>query len=244
MSGWCEHRDISNGPYQQAVDFFDLVCENMEDDGNAYVSGHSQGGNDAQIVSILSINNNKIEKCYSFDGEGASEKLVLDKKGKIGNTEFDRLTSKLYSVSGKQDPVHRLGYVIVPDDNTKYIDIQFDVSDALRCHDIVSMFADRDSFGKIEYKGLIAASLEENNNKIEEGIVPRIAENKWKNMQRYPDKIEEGAEVYIMDKIQKKFSHGKVTNGIEGRGLTDEDVLSFNKIMNEEIVNIPLGLYK
>ena len=59
-----------------------------------------------------------------------------------------------------------------------------------------------------------------------------------------PESTATDAEIYIMDQIQKIFSHGKVTNGIEGRGLTDEDVLSFNKIMNEEIVNIPLGLYK
>lgn len=68
------------------------------------VTGHSKGGNKAQYVTIM---NNNVSKCYSFDGQGFSQEFIDDYAEKI-----KRNSHKIVQSAAHKDFVHPLGYNI------------------------------------------------------------------------------------------------------------------------------------
>ena len=97
-----------------ATSFADECIANYGEGHNIYITGHSKGGNEAQYVTLTSKYADRITACYSFDGQGFSKSFYEDFK----NNPY---RSKLFSINGDNDPVHQLGYQLVPDSNKKYV---------------------------------------------------------------------------------------------------------------------------
>jgi hypothetical protein len=101
--------------------------------GSLYVTGHSQGGNNAQFVTISSKHGDRITQCISLDGPGFSHEFV-EKSNKNGNYESQR--DKIWAYNGENDYVSILGQEsIVPDGHTLYIKYTGDGLDFMLFHD-------------------------------------------------------------------------------------------------------------
>ena len=135
-----------------AADYFKEMAERygFTDDMNIYVAGHSKGGNEAQYV-YMSEYGDLIDACYSFDGQGFSEKAIEEFKKRWGD-DYEKRLQEMYSICGENDPVHRLGIRIIPDGNTYYVDC-IDTG-LLPWHDIKYMSGYEDEKGVWHYDGL------------------------------------------------------------------------------------------
>lgn len=127
---WPDNADgmtaLSTEMQEAAKDYFDAMAEKYFVEASAegsliFVTGHSKGGNEAQYVYMASEYEYLIDSCYSFDGQGFSGKARDHFMEKYGLSYEDKL-SHMYSVCGENDFVHDLGYVIIPDDNTYFVE--------------------------------------------------------------------------------------------------------------------------
>lgn len=86
-----------------------------------YVTGHSQGGNNAMYVTMRSKHADKIDLCVPLDGPGFSDKFVSDTKEILGE-DYYKQADKIWAFNGEYDFVSLLGQnSIVPEGHTKYI---------------------------------------------------------------------------------------------------------------------------
>lgn len=110
----------------KALEWFnDVVKKNVEGQSvkEFYVSGHSQGGNNAQFVTMRSPYADYITNCISLDGPGFSKKFVSDSIDLYGEAFYDRQRSKIYAYNGENDYVSCLGQKsIVLDENTVFVE--------------------------------------------------------------------------------------------------------------------------
>ncbi|HEX9060437.1 MAG TPA: Mbeg1-like protein, partial [Clostridia bacterium] len=97
------------GQQQAALDYINNLPETYK---NLIVTGHSKGGNKAQFVTIMS---DRVEKCYSFDGQGFSKEFLEVYKEKIKEK-----SSKITSISAENDFVNCLLNSVAP--NKYYVD--------------------------------------------------------------------------------------------------------------------------
>ena len=78
----------------KSMEYFDRVIEehyqNNPNRGKVYVSGHSQGGNTAQYVTLSSKYGDYIDTCTSLDGPGFGKGLVQNMKAKYGEGHFNK----------------------------------------------------------------------------------------------------------------------------------------------------------
>lgn len=117
-AGDYEWKDNVEGTYnitdtkqqRRALSYFDKVVEKFSDVNKIYVSGHSKGGNKAQYIGVLRGNMSKLEKIYSFDGQGFNDnflkkynKEITNNRYKIFNicNEYDYVNIILFSISNK-----------------------------------------------------------------------------------------------------------------------------------------------
>lgn len=104
--------------------FNETIKKNYEGQsvGNLYVTGHSQGGNNAQFVTMRSSYGDYITNCISLDGPGFSTQFVKDSKNLYGEAHYERQRNKIWAYNGENDFVSCLGQEsIIPDNNTKFI---------------------------------------------------------------------------------------------------------------------------
>jgi hypothetical protein len=110
---------------QWSLDYFNkTVLENFEGQSkkNLYVTGHSQGGNNAQFVTLFSSYSDYITYCYSMDGPGFSEEVVAEAKRLWGEAYYELQLEKIYAFNGEKDYVHQQGEVqIIPPERTTVI---------------------------------------------------------------------------------------------------------------------------
>ena len=109
-----------------AASYFDSVAEKYLTDAHArgaevIVTGHSKGGNESQYVTVAADYEYLIDRCYSFDGQGFSEKAVASFRARYGEEYYERQLDKMYAVCGENDFVHGLGHVIIPPSRTYYV---------------------------------------------------------------------------------------------------------------------------
>jgi hypothetical protein len=91
--------------------------------GNLYVTGHSQGGNNAQFVTIRSQYGDYISDCIALDGPGFSHQFVEESKELLGEAFYESQCNKIWAYNGENDFVSILGQEsIVPDGHTKHIE--------------------------------------------------------------------------------------------------------------------------
>lgn len=108
-----------------ALDFFDKIVKNDYEGkslGNLYVTGHSQGGNNAQFVAMRSEYGDYISTCISLDGPGFSHQFVDESKALYGEAYYESQRSKVWAYNGENDYISILGQEsIIKDEQEKYI---------------------------------------------------------------------------------------------------------------------------
>ena len=232
----------------QALDFFDSVVDRANKPlegyslGKLYVTGHSQGGNDAQIAMLLSRNYDRITEVYSFDGEGHSPEMLADLISQIGMEEYNRRVSKMYSICGQEDFVNPLAQSVFMEDHVKYVDIKFTAFDVGRRHDEVSMFAQKAGLRELDYSGMINSAIKENGEYYEQnGIMPHVTDELWELMSTKRTPMRRGCAVVALEWFQDKMYHEKV--GVEGRQVKELDRYFFDLLIKEEnaIATVKIG---
>lgn len=117
---------VTSDLQDQALNWFDkIVRENYDFDGEhkLYVTGHSQGGNNAQFVTLRSQYGDLVDTCVSLDGPNFSDESVEQTKELIGEDAYSHRTDKIYGYYGEYDYVSCLGEEsVISDDHIKYID--------------------------------------------------------------------------------------------------------------------------
>lgn len=99
-----------------------------------YVTGHSQGGNNAMYVTMRAKNADKIDLCVPLDGPGFSDRFVSDTKEILGE-DYYKQTGKIWAFNGEHDFVSILGQnSIIPEGHTKYIKYSKEVVDIMCFH--------------------------------------------------------------------------------------------------------------
>lgn len=103
--------NISDTKQQRiALSYFDEMVEKFKDVKKIYVSGHSKGGNKSQYIGVLRGNMSKLERVYSFDGQGFNSiflkkynKEIENNRHKIFNicSEYDYVNILLFSIANK-----------------------------------------------------------------------------------------------------------------------------------------------
>ena len=108
-----------------SLDYFNEMVEtyyDFESGKSLNVTGHSQGGNNAQFVTIRSPYGDQITNCISLDGPGFSTQFREDSINLYGEAYFDRQRGKIYAFNGVNDYVSCLGQLsIVPDGHTEFV---------------------------------------------------------------------------------------------------------------------------
>lgn len=109
----------------EVLKWFDGFIEKYyegQTEGNLYVTGHSQGGNNAQFVTIRSRYADYITDCVPLDGPGFSEEFVTDSINLYGEAFYERQRDKIWAYNGEYDYVSCLGQTsIVPEGHTRYL---------------------------------------------------------------------------------------------------------------------------
>lgn len=117
-AGDFEWKDNVEGTYnisdtkqqRMALSYFDEMVEKFKDVKKIYVSGHSKGGNKSQYIGVLRGNMSKLERVYSFDGQGFNSiflkkynKEIENNRHKIFNicNEYDYVNILLFSIANK-----------------------------------------------------------------------------------------------------------------------------------------------
>lgn len=117
-AGDFEWKDNVEGTYnisdtkqqRMALSYFDEMVEKFKDVKKVYVSGHSKGGNKSQYIGVLRGNMSKLERVYSFDGQGFNSiflkkynKEIENNRHKIFNicNEYDYVNILLFSIANK-----------------------------------------------------------------------------------------------------------------------------------------------
>ena len=103
---------VSSKIQADGLKFFDECVEKYSEEiakGQLIVGGHSQGGNVAEYIMMMSDNGDRISKCVSLDGPGHSDELYKYVVGKYSAEELDSRRSKIISINGNNDFVNMLG---------------------------------------------------------------------------------------------------------------------------------------
>ena len=85
---------------------------------NVYVTGHSKGGNEATLVTI--IYPDLIDRCISGSGQGFSPEFVKYIKKIIGEEGFGKIQDKMYGFHGDNDFVNPTGVIVIKEENRIY----------------------------------------------------------------------------------------------------------------------------
>ena len=110
---------------QLARDFFNRsMRENGGADSNIFITGHSQGGNNAKFVTLMSDPEfrRNIVNTIVFDAPGFNRSVIEEARRLLGK-EYYKLVGRMFQFNGENDYVHGLGQVhIVPVENRHYIE--------------------------------------------------------------------------------------------------------------------------
>lgn len=200
---------------RDAQKYFDYVVEKYGLDnfnGNLYVTGHSKGGNEAQYVMMTSKYNDKINGCYSIDGQGFSKQAIeyFRKHNKDG--KYNELLSQMYSVNGENDYVHFLINPIILEKNTYYI-----IQPGRDPHDIFSLYENGKLGWHYDYDGNVINS--------EPGFLGRMAKELMDDLRKLPEDQQGNCAMAIMSILECIMSGKSV--GIDGAHASLEDYAIF-----------------
>ena len=105
---------------EEALDYMESLKKSgvFEKYGNVYVTGHSKGGNEATLVTM--IYSDVIDRCISGDGQGFSPEFVRYMKKTLGPEKFAEIQDKMYGFHAINDYVNVLGVSVIKDENKIY----------------------------------------------------------------------------------------------------------------------------
>ncbi len=197
---------------EAAREYFDAMAEKYFVDANAdgkqiIVTGHSKGGNEAQYVYMTSEYEYLIDSCYSHDGQGFSgsaREYFMEKYG----SDYEEKLSNMYSICGEDDFVHDLGYVIIPEENTYFVETSG--SGFASLHALENMIGDGDG----NYTGL---QWNVENGEIshgEQGDIGKLAKKISETMMKMDDEDLNGAAIAIMTFIDP-YSNDDILGSID-----------------------------
>ena len=104
---------ISSQIQEEGLKFFELCVLEYVQDGGAgglVVGGHSQGGNVAEYVTMMSGYGALIDVCVALDAPNHSEELAAHVKNLLGD-DYAKQAGKIVSINGANDFVNMLGQV-------------------------------------------------------------------------------------------------------------------------------------
>lgn len=144
---------VSTLQQEDAALYFDQLAGKgyLDTTGSVYISGHSKGGNKAQFVTLTSAYSEKIDQCFSFDGQGFAPKAIAALQELMGEAEFEKRRNKLKSICGDNDFVNVLGCSVVPLDHIVYVKTDPGPLNPAGYHDIKYLFAQRGADGSLSF---------------------------------------------------------------------------------------------
>lgn len=208
---------------RKAVEYFDSVIskEELNSAHNIVVTGHSKGGNSAQYVTLAAHNASLIDSCYSFDGQGFSEKAQKTFERQLKN-QYQTQIDKMYSINGENDYVHDLGIAVIPSDRTYFVATP-DGTSIGGMHGLQYMIVD----------GEIVLDLA---NPVQQGPMGEFAKKLSAEMMELSDEDLEDCALSIMSLIERFMNGGEVY--MEGTG--DEKFADVEEFCGFISVGIPL----
>ena len=115
-----ELRDYTSPMQEEALDYMESLKKSgvFEKYDNVYVTGHSKGGNEATLVTM--VYSDVIDRCLSGDGQGFSPEFVEYMKKTLGPEEFAKIQDKMYGFHANNDYVNVLGVSVIKVENRIY----------------------------------------------------------------------------------------------------------------------------
>lgn len=207
-----------------AKDFYDkVITEKLKDYpvDRIVVTGHSKGGNLAQYVTMASEYGHLVDRCYSFDGQGFSKEAYESFKKDLGD-DFETQIRKMFSINGVNDYVHDLGIVIIPEDQTFFVETEGDGFGDF--HHLFRMFKD----GKLNIK-LIPNADGTFSCPTEQGPIGKLAKEISAEMMKLEKEDLKNCALTVMSIIERYMNGGEMykigTGNIEF--ASDEDIRGF-----------------
>lgn len=220
---------------EAANEYFDSVVEDLGlttyDEGKLYVTGHSKGGNEAQYVTLNSKYGYLVDGCYSIDGQGFSEEAIKSFKEKYGSDYYHTQLEKMYSINGENDYVHDLGIVVIPEENTYFIETP-GANDIGGYHDIKEMLSGAGLNWTTDKDGNII--------KGEQGPIGQLAKAISEKMQYLDQEDLEDCAITIMSLIERFMPYGGVAGGEYQEGTGDRSFMTFEEFMGFLAHGIPM----
>ena len=105
---------------EEALDYMETLKKSgvFERYDNVYVTGHSKGGNEATLVTM--VYSDVIDRCISGDGQGFSPEFVRYMKKTLGQEKFAEIQDKMYGFHANNDYVNSLGVSVIKEENKIY----------------------------------------------------------------------------------------------------------------------------
>jgi len=116
--------DYSSRMQSTAIAYLDRTIEmslsRYGSDLNISLTGHSQGGNNAEYGFMFSRFRDMIGAVHTFDAPGHN--LITIERARAENPNFEAMRELIFAFDGENDPVHVLGeYRLVLDHNSFYV---------------------------------------------------------------------------------------------------------------------------
>jgi len=140
-----------------SADYFDRIYDRYLRGNNEsiYLTGHSQGGNNAKYATMRSGNRDSIVNCIAIDAPGFSFQFERDTVNMYGRDAFNHQSGKIWAFNGTHDFVSPLGQVhITPEGQVVFIH-QYD-PEGFKCYHHIRGRFQRDKDGNIIFELTIA----------------------------------------------------------------------------------------
>lgn len=232
---WCENEGAySNMPstvQKESLEFYRDVIDSFyhsENIQNVYITGHSQGGNTAQYVTIASGEYGEyIDTCVSLDGPGFSSGLIEKVINENGEAHFSKQRDKIYAYNGEYDYVSPLGEKqIVPPDHVTYIQASENIApmDFMNYHDVKGMMRGQSLNPKTANDGTEYSDFR----KLVEAISANIAELPYEERLRAAQLTMKIGENYLGSDMLDEW--GEKIN-FQSDSLNDADLDAFKELL-------------
>lgn len=210
---------------EEAVKYFDEVVlkHNITSNQRLITTGHSKGGNKVQYITMDSKNSKLIDKCYSIDGQGHSEKAINKWKEKYTKEEYDDRVSKIYGINGQNDFVSVLGNSVILSSHVFLVETPSETNDYAAYHDITRMF------GTLSYdeneNACISYSPHKNKYVLRRGILGEYVSSLSDDIMKLDPNIRDGCATTLMQTIEI-LNKGR-WSGLGHEHATKDDLLEF-----------------
>ena len=220
-----------------ASSYFDHVMKKYgaSEDAHVIVTGHSKGGNLAQYTTMMSKYRERIDACYSMDGQGMSQKGIDSFKQQNGEEGYQKQVNKIYNICGENDYVNVLGIRIVRPDQ-KYL---IRTPDAKGFGDYHNMYYMRTKDGY----GLNWCYEEGEIVSVESGEIARFAEKLNAEMlERLSPEEYEDCSITLMSFLEMIFPDKGYPGGIYPVGTGKTKTATFEEVLGFMVHGGPLVL--